>query len=126
MFTFIYWWGWAYLFGVFAFLFSKEGDYKIVIRLQFMGALAGAVARVLCFVPIIILGGQREGEQRVALEAGFIGEGSSQRKFSLQFFSLLLLFIIFDLEILLVVPLVVAPERKGFHFLLLFFIAATL
>ena len=81
------------------------------------------LSTALLFLPLLI----KEGEgSAAALEAGFFSAGRTHLVFSLQFVFLMLVFIVFDTELLLVFGLVLGKTRGvGIGLFLLFFLFAT-
>ncbi len=67
------------------------------------------------------------GEKRLPLERGFWALSGGNTKFSLQFFTLIIIFVLFDIEVVLLSPLVFSYLRGYILFFLIsFFIFTTL
>nr|YP_004927922.1 NADH dehydrogenase subunit 3 [Cucullanus robustus]ACV96758.1 NADH dehydrogenase subunit 3 [Cucullanus robustus] len=55
-----------------------------------------------------------------SFECGFLGQGKMQNSFSIHFFIIMLMFVIFDLEIVMFLGLLISSNFSVFSFLILF------
>src|SRR6267154_5107737 len=92
--------------------------------------MANILAIILLTVNLIFATHNPYGEKDSAFECGFHSFlGQNRTQFSISFFIFALLFLLFDLEILLVYPYVVSAYVNGVYglmIMLIFFLALTL
>ena len=88
------------------------------------------IAFVLLFINIMLASHNPYMEKKTAFECGFHSFlGQNRTQFSISFFIFALLFLLFDLEILLIFPYAVSAytnELYGLVIMLIFFLALTL
>jgi NADH:ubiquinone oxidoreductase subunit 3 (subunit A) len=84
------------------------------------------VALSLFYAPFLLVFNSTQSGFKTEVESGFLPLGSIQRGFSVQFFTILLLFLLFDLELLFLLPLIFTPLRVGLVLLVVGVVGGTL
>jgi len=108
------------------FLFQRKSFGKIILFLVYT-RFCTFLRIILIFVPIFLSFGYRFFRKTRRLEAGFFQTSSLQLRFSIQFVFLLLIFIIFDTEILFTFGFLINTFINFyFNFFILIFLFLTL
>ena len=76
-------------------------------------AIAGFLATVMIFLPMLIARQKPDNEKNSAYECGFEAFGDARGKFDVRFYLVAILFIIFDLEVAFLFPWAVAFGKLG-------------
>src|ERR1700735_1242635 len=76
-------------------------------------AIAGALALVMVFLPMLVGRQKPDNEKNSAYECGFEAFGDARGKFDVRFYLVAILFIIFDLEVAFLFPWAVALKATG-------------
>lgn len=95
----------------------------VLITLVWLFGLRSALVLVLLLVTALLSISTYELDKPLPIESGFVTVRSTAGNFSLHFFMLMVLFVLFDLEILLLLGLIVVDFNATSLFILVLFLA---
>lgn len=111
-----------------------QGDFSykfnfLIIKLV-LTALVPLLLRIVLAVIFIVLADKLEAREISPFECGFVNSGGRRQRFSMQFFVVSLIFVVFDVELVLLFPYAIACSGSSSSIslviVIMFFIALSI